>query len=106
MHAARAAQWAALRTCVRSCVRILAVSTTALALAGCAVGPKYVKPDEKLNVAWSEKADARLSTQAPPDSMWWHAFNDTTLDRLIQLGYHQNLPLEIAGLRIMEARAQ
>jgi NodT family efflux transporter outer membrane factor (OMF) lipoprotein len=77
-----------------------------LALAGCAVGPKYVKPDAKLNDSWSEKADARLSAEAPADSLWWRAFGDTTLDRLIQLAYRQNLPLEIAGVRIMEARAQ
>jgi NodT family efflux transporter outer membrane factor (OMF) lipoprotein len=32
-------------------------------------------------------------------------FNDPTLDSLVQLAYHQNLPLQIAGLRILEARA-
>src|SRR5262245_25596869 len=106
MHAACATRGAALRMFVRSCVGVLLVSTLVLALTGCAVGPKYVKPDARLNASWSERADARLSTEAPPDSLWWHAFNDTTLDRLIQLAYHQNPPLEIAGLRIMEARAQ
>ena len=33
-------------------------------------------------------------------------FNDPTLDRLVELAYQQNLPLQIAGLRIVEARAQ
>ena len=34
------------------------------------------------------------------------SFNDPALDRLIEVAYRQNLPLQIAGLRILEARAQ
>jgi NodT family efflux transporter outer membrane factor (OMF) lipoprotein len=77
-----------------------------LGFTGCSVGPNYVKPQVTLNADWTEKADPRITTQAAADSAWWRAFNDSTLDRLIQLAYHQNLPLQIAGLRIMEARAQ
>ncbi|HYV65075.1 MAG TPA: efflux transporter outer membrane subunit [Myxococcales bacterium] len=77
-----------------------------LALTGCAAGPRYVKPPAPLNAGWAEKDDARLTTQALPDTAWWRAFGDETLDRLIQLAYHQNLPLRVAGVRIMEARAQ
>jgi NodT family efflux transporter outer membrane factor (OMF) lipoprotein len=76
-----------------------------LAIAGCAVGPKFERPDVPLREEWSER-DTTLTTDAPPDSAWWRAFNDPTLDRLIQLAYQQNLPLQIAGLRILEARAQ
>jgi len=76
------------------------------ALSGCAVGPKFVKPDAALNEGWSEKSDPRLATQTDPDSAWWRAFNDSTLNRLIQLAYRQNLPLQVSGLRILEARAQ
>jgi NodT family efflux transporter outer membrane factor (OMF) lipoprotein len=85
-------------------------SATILALAcgvgGCAVGPKYVKPEVKVNQNWNERADSTLRTQAPLDSVWWRAFNDSVLNQLIQLAYHQNLPLQISGLRIMESRAQ
>ena len=85
-----------------------AISTLALALAltGCAVGPKFVRPAAPLDQTWSEKDDARLSTHSTADSAWWNAFNDTTLDRLIQNAYHQNLTLQIAGIRIMQSRAQ
>jgi NodT family efflux transporter outer membrane factor (OMF) lipoprotein len=76
-----------------------------LVLTGCAVGPKFQRPDVTLNQGWSQKADAHL-TQAPADSAWWRAFNDTTLDRLVETAYHQNLSLQVAGLRVMEARAQ
>jgi NodT family efflux transporter outer membrane factor (OMF) lipoprotein len=50
--------------------------------------------------------DARLETQTAIDTLWWKSFNDPVLDHLIEVAYLQNLPLQVAGLRIMEARAQ
>jgi HlyD family secretion protein len=44
--------------------------------------------------------------QTAVDKQWWRAFNDPALDQLIQLAYQQNLPLQIAGLRILESRAR
>ena len=80
--------------------------STMLAFSGCAVGPNFVKPEAKVNENWNEKGDSRVATQTAVNSQWWSSFNDPTLDQLIQLSYQQNLPLQIAGLRIMEARAQ
>ncbi len=77
-----------------------------LALGGCAVGPKFTKPEAAVTEDWSEKGDRRIATQTAADSLWWRAFNDSTLNRLVELAYRQNLPLQIAGLRILEARAQ
>jgi len=77
-----------------------------LALSGCSVGPQYVKPNVAVNQSWSEQDTTRVSQQAPPDTAWWRAFNDATLDTLVRLAYHENLPLQVAGLRIMESRAQ
>ncbi|MDX2499307.1 MAG: TolC family protein, partial [Deltaproteobacteria bacterium] len=37
---------------------------------------------------------------------WWHLFEDPVLDHLIELAREQNLDLRIAGLRILESRAQ
>ncbi|OHB62935.1 MAG: transporter [Planctomycetes bacterium RBG_13_60_9] len=76
-----------------------------LALSGCTVGPDFVRPEAKVNENWNEKSDARVH-QTAIDQQWWKAFQDPSLDRLIQLAYQQNLPLQITGLRIMEARAQ
>ncbi len=42
----------------------------------------------------------------PPTTAWWKGFNDPALDRLVDLARRQNLPLQVAGLRIAEARAQ
>ncbi len=76
-----------------------------LALSGCTVGPDFVRPEAKVNEDWNEKSDARVR-QTALDQQWWNAFHDPTLDQLIQLAYQQNLPLQITGLRIMEARAR
>ena len=76
------------------------------ALTGCAVGPSYVKPASQVPSNWSAHPDSLLTTRNAPDRDWWKVFADATLDSLIALAYHQNLPLQVAGLRIMEARAQ
>jgi NodT family efflux transporter outer membrane factor (OMF) lipoprotein len=73
---------------------------------GCQVGPDFKKPEAPVIPKWSGSADPRIATQTAADSLWWKEFNDDALNRLVDLAYHQNLPLQIAGLRIMEARAQ
>jgi NodT family efflux transporter outer membrane factor (OMF) lipoprotein len=70
------------------------------------VGPKFVKPDVRVNATWSQAGDPRISPNAAVDLMWWSSFKDPALDRLIELAFHQNLSLQQAGLRILEARAQ
>ncbi|GJQ23411.1 MAG: RND transporter [Candidatus Brocadia sapporoensis] len=77
-----------------------------LALSGCAIGPDFVKPEAKIQENWSEKGDSRVATQTAVDSQWWKVFNDPAFDQLIKLAYQQNLPLQITGLRILEARAR
>ena len=86
--------------------RVACLLSAALALAGCAVGPKFVPPPASVEPSWSERESPRLSTQTHADSMWWTAFRDTTLDGLVASSFRQNLSLQIAGLRILEARAQ
>jgi NodT family efflux transporter outer membrane factor (OMF) lipoprotein len=44
--------------------------------------------------------------QTPVDAAWWRSLHDPVLDKLVDLAYRQNLGLQIAGLRILEARAQ
>ena len=75
-------------------------------LGGCSVGPNFKKPEAPVAQSWQAKDDPRIATQTAADSLWWKAFNDVALDRLIELAYGQNLPLQIAGLRIVEARAR
>jgi NodT family efflux transporter outer membrane factor (OMF) lipoprotein len=74
--------------------------------AACAVGPDFTRPEADVREAWREQGAGQLDTKGAVDPMWWKSFNDPTLDRLIELAFHQNLDLQIAGLRIVEARAQ
>ncbi|MEK8091991.1 efflux transporter outer membrane subunit [Methylocystis sp. IM3] len=77
----------------------------ALVVGGCAVGPDFLPPEAPVQENWIEKSDRRVSNkEAKAD--WWRVFHDPTLDRLVRAGAGQNLPVQIAGLRILEARAQ
>ncbi len=85
---------------------VIVIGALVLLLGGCAtVGPDYVRPKAQEPAAWVEK-DPRI-TQEPADlSAWWKVFNDPVLDGLIETAYQQNLSLQIAGIRILEARVQ
>ena len=89
-----------------TCLCALSLLGVPLSLGGCAVGPDFVRPEAPIAEKWLDAGDPHLATRAVPDGPWWKAFNDPVLDRLVDLAYKQNLPLQIAGLRIMEARAQ
>jgi NodT family efflux transporter outer membrane factor (OMF) lipoprotein len=77
-----------------------------LAIAGCLVGPDYVQPKAPTNASWSEQTDSRFVVNAAVNTAWWNGFADPTLDQLVEIAYRQNLPLQITGLRILEARAE
>jgi NodT family efflux transporter outer membrane factor (OMF) lipoprotein len=76
------------------------------AVSGCAVGPDFESPEAKVQNNWLEKHDPRVETKAAVKTRWWTVFKDPTLDELIERASEQNLPVQIAGLRILEARAQ
>jgi len=74
---------------------------------GCTmVGPDYVKPTPQEPKQWLESTDPKIESKEVDFSDWWTVFSDPVLNDLIQAAYQQNLPLQIAGLRIYEARAQ
>ncbi len=79
----------------------------AIVFSGCAlVGPDYVKPTAQEPKQWLESTDPKIESKEVDFSDWWTVFSDPVLNDLIQAAYQQNLPLQIAGLRIYEARAQ
>jgi NodT family efflux transporter outer membrane factor (OMF) lipoprotein len=78
-----------------------------LLISGCAmVGPDYVKPDAPEPENWLESNEPEIQTEDTNVRDWWIVFNAPVLNDLIEAAYQQNLPLQIAGLRIYEARAQ
>ena len=77
-----------------------------LALSGCAaVGPDFQKPEAPTPEGWLEATDPKISNQSDDHADWWKTFGDPALEALIQRAYANNQALEIAGLRVYEARA-
>ncbi len=78
-----------------------------LLVAGCAkVGPNYSRPATETNENWLEAQENRIRTGHGEYRAWWQVFKDPILDRLIETAYRENLNLRVAGLRVLEARAQ
>jgi NodT family efflux transporter outer membrane factor (OMF) lipoprotein len=68
------------------------------------LGPDFETPEADVLETWDEQAQSLSAGQEP--EKWWASFNDPVLDQLVETAYQQNLPLQISGLRILEARAQ
>ncbi len=81
----------------------LFVSSMALLLAGCAVGPDYAQPKVEIPAKWTEAPPAHKNSLHLND--WWKTFNDPVLNHLIGEALLSNLDLKIAQTRIREARA-
>lgn len=78
-----------------------------LLLSGCLkVGPDFQRPDSVVSPDWIEAGDERLRTGSADYREWWKVFNDPVLNGFIDRAYRENLTLRIAGIRILEARAQ
>jgi NodT family efflux transporter outer membrane factor (OMF) lipoprotein len=78
-----------------------------LLLTGCIkVGPNFTPPPAAVSQTWLDAGDQRVKTEATEYRNWWRVFNDPVLDRLIDRAYRENLSLRIAGVRVLEARAQ
>jgi NodT family efflux transporter outer membrane factor (OMF) lipoprotein len=85
----------------------LAGLTIVLIMSGCTmIGPDFVKPEAPLLDEWMEMQASGLSAGQTDYSSWWRVFDDPVLDNLVEKAYQQNLSLQIAGIRIYEARAQ
>ena len=84
------------------------LACTALVLSGCEVGPDFVRPAAPVASHWlSESPEAAAAAPAAVDTAsWWHLFQDPTLDRLVELAYHNNLSLQAAAVHILQAQAQ
>ncbi len=79
-----------------------------LGLSACTtLGPDYVHPEQTaLPSDWSvEKAAQNTQQSEQKLQQWWQQFNDPTLNQLVEMASQQNLDLEAAGLRIVQARS-
>ncbi|ELH7810469.1 TolC family protein [Vibrio harveyi] len=79
-----------------------------LGLSACTtLGPDYVHPEQTaLPSDWSVEKAAQDTQQSEQKlQQWWQQFNDPTLNQLVEIASQQNLDLEAAGLRIVQARS-
>lgn len=75
-----------------------------VALAGCASGPDYVRPETAMLPQWRVDTPETQPAAALPD--WKEYFQDARLQALIARALEHNRDLRIATARIEEARAQ
>lgn len=75
-------------------------------LGGCTtkVGPDFKSPEIAMPEKWQNANKQNMKYIDFRE--WWKLFNDLTLNQLIDMAYRQNLNLQIAWVRIIEARAQ
>ncbi len=86
-----------------------------LLLAGCTVGPKYIKPTVPATPAYKEevpgsfKESDQWQPAQPSDQMsrgnWWEIFGDPELNKLEEQIAGSNQSLKVAEARFREARA-
>jgi len=77
-------------------------------LAGCAVGPDYVRPEVGAPAQFKELPPGWRAAQpsdAAPRGEWWAMFGDPELDRLVARVDISNQNLRIAEARLRQARA-
>jgi len=76
-------------------------------LAGCAVGPDYVRPDMPMTQRYLGQTDVEQRRAAVPAGLltWWADFGDPQLARFVGLALEQNLDLAQASARVAQARA-
>jgi multidrug efflux system outer membrane protein len=83
-------------------LRGIAGAALSLALAACAVGPKYHSP--QVPDVKARNIDAKFS-RAAPRAAWWKAFGDPVLADLESKALADNLDLQVAIARVRSARA-
>jgi NodT family efflux transporter outer membrane factor (OMF) lipoprotein len=95
---------------------IAALAILALSLAGCTLGPDFVKPSSWFPSSWFESKSQAINDSNPaPISQpvtdpiavdWWSVFNDAELVSLENRVATANLDVKSATVRLAESRAQ
>ncbi|WP_434605899.1 efflux transporter outer membrane subunit [Pseudomonas sp. D2-30] len=95
---------------LRSRFPAITAALGAACLAGCMVGPDFIRPENGLDAAQltprqEHYGEPRSSTAAVP-MQWWRLFNDALLTQLLARTLEGNLDLQMAAERIEQSRAR
>jgi len=85
---------------------VLVAAGTTMFLMSCTVGPNYRPPDPPAVPNWKDQAAQGVlaDQKSDPDPNWWRSFNDPILTELIEKGIKNNLDVQQAVVRVLEAR--
>lgn len=89
--------------------RIIAAAAAGLAVAACTVGPSYHAPEVPVPPAYGEPTaptPALSTAQAADPATWWTQFGDAELTGLVTRALKDNPDVQVAAVRIREARLQ
>jgi multidrug efflux system outer membrane protein len=87
--------------------RALALSVVAVAVAGCALGPDYKRPELPVPPTFRGLGPENPAVaKSIGDLAWWDLFQDEALKSLIRRAIEANYDVRIAAARILDARAQ
>jgi multidrug efflux system outer membrane protein len=77
-------------------------------VAGCTPHPILKAPVQApIQTEWEQvPSGVTQPDKPPPPSAWWQVFHDPVLDHLMTVGLQNNLDLQQAQARILQARAQ
>ncbi|MEZ4754532.1 MAG: efflux transporter outer membrane subunit [Bdellovibrionota bacterium] len=75
-----------------------------LQISGCSIGPDYKNPEISLPEKFTN-IPVSSPNKIQQEQLWWQAFQDKTLDNLIEEGVKANLEVQRALTRINQSRA-
>ena len=70
------------------------------------IGPDFKTPPAPLAEQWQDASNAAIDSSRQEYRTWWEVFDDPVLVQLVETAYRQNLDLLMAGVRVLQARAQ
>ncbi len=89
--------------------RLLTSAALVLTLSGCMMGPNFQAPHPAVPGSYTQDAPAVARPYVAGDAVdpqWWNSFNDPVLTQLEAQAVAQNLDLQIATERLLEAEAE
>ncbi len=84
----------------------LGIAGLAVVAASCTVGPNYATPQATVAGQWMQQVAVTNQPPNTAETLWWRCFEEPVLNELVAVAYRNNPSLQIAGVRILEARAR